>query len=178
MGKWCEVKCNCSNRKPLSGSEWWDYSHYCKYQKKPRLAKTIKEWEEKVKGMYECGHRDGVLIEFTPSDLFTISNALEKAYEKQPEYFEVFRKIGQYCSYDDELLVLSSNEISLWQLEIEQLRRYLSEEEFMGWHEREAFEKDLAEEGLLYGSLQETLEDGMRLCKASVETGNPIEFLL
>jgi hypothetical protein len=177
MGRWCEVKCNCPNRKPLTGSNWLDYSDYCKYQKKPWLAKTLEEWEEKVKQMYECGHRDGMLIQFSPGDLLGISYALEEAYKKHSAHFEVFRKIGQPHNYNDELLILSTDEVFLWQMEIEQLRRYLSEEEFMGWHKREMFDRYLAERELLYGSLQETLDDGISLCKASIKTGNTIEFL-
>jgi hypothetical protein len=176
MGRWCEVKCNCPIRKPLPGSNWLDYSDYCKYIEKPRLAKTIEEWEEKVKGMYECGHREGTLIQFAPSDLLTVSDALEQAYNKQSEQFEVFRRISQPSNYEDEYLALFQDAVTLWQMEIEQLQRYLLEEEFMGYHERETFEKELTERKLLYGNIQVTLEDGLRLCNASIKTGNPIEF--
>ena len=44
-------------------------------------------------------------------------------------------------------------------------------------HERELFERALYERPFLYGDIQKTLEDGLKLCDASAETGNPVEFL-
>ena len=174
MGKWCEVKCNCSDREPLPGSEWHDYGMYRKHflgHVKPR-----EEWEERVRRMYKCGHREGALVEFWPGDLFKVGLALEAAYRELPEYFEVFRRISNSGNYYDEYLTLSAAEAALWQLEIEQLQLYLSGEEFMGWHEKVAFEKALSGHPFLYGDIQKTLKDGLTLCEASAKTGNPIEF--
>ena len=66
--------------------------------------------------------------------------------------------------------------MALWQLEIEQLQRYLSGEEYLGWHELQAWNKYFAKDVLLYGDLQKTLGDGLELCRASYEIGNPLEF--
>ena len=139
MGKWCEVKCNCPNREPLPGSEWPNYDMYRKHftgRVRPR-----EEWEEKIKDMYKCGHRDGALVQFWPGDLLQIGLALEEAYRERPEYFELFRRISNWRNYDDEYLALSADEAALWRLEIEQLQNYLSGEEYMGWHEKEVFER-------------------------------------
>lgn len=176
MGKWCEVKCNCSNREPLPGSNWLSYSEYQTYQKKPRLAKTPEEWEEKVKGMHKCGHRDGAFIQFWQGDILKFGYALEVAFKKQPKQFEIFRRISDWRNYDDEYLTLTPDEAALWQLEIEQLEHFLSGEEFLGWHERETFDREFAEEDLLYGDVKKTLIDGLKLCEASAKTNNPIEF--
>jgi hypothetical protein len=177
MGRWCRVKCDCPNRKTVSGSGLASYSDYCKYIKKPRAAKTPEEWEEKVREMYECGHQDGCLLQFAPGGLLKISYALERAYKKQPDQFEIFRKIGQPDNYKDEHLALSKEQIILWQMEIEQLKNYLSSKEFMKFREREIFEKEMAESDFLYKNTGETLEDALSLCEAALKTRNPIEFL-
>lgn len=176
MGKWCEVKCDCPNRRPLPGSQWLSYSEYQKCEKKPRLAKTPEEWGEKVKGMYECGHRDGAFIQFWQGDILMFGYALEAAFKKQPERFEIFRRISDWRNYDDEFLSLTPEEAALWQLEIEQLKRFLSSGEFLGWHEKETFDKEFAEDDLLYGNIESTLEDALKFCEASSKTKNPIEF--
>jgi hypothetical protein len=178
MGKWCVVNCDCPNREPLPGSDWWSFSAYQQHQKPPRLAKTSEEWEEQVKGMYACGHRDGAILQFWQGDLLTVGRALELAYKNQPEQFEVFRRLAKYENYVDECLALSPDEAALWQLEIEQLQRYLSGEEFMDWHAQKTFESYLAENDLLYGDVEATLDDGLKLCQASAKTNNPIESCL
>lgn len=150
MGKWCEVKCNCPNREPVES-----HSRF---------------------GSYKCGHEDGAFLQFWPGDLFYIGLALDGAFKKRPDEFEVFRKIINWRLYDDEYLKLSSDEVLLWKLEIEQLQRYLSGEVFMGWYELQTWKKFFERNYLLYGTVSETLADGLRLCEASEITGNMIEF--
>lgn len=123
-----------------------------------------------------CQHRKGILLEFWPGDLFTIGHALERAYKHQPHEFETCRRIADWRNYEDEYLSLSPNEVMLWRLEIELLQRYLTGEEYMEWHQKRAFKNELAQYTLLYGDAQSTLSDGLRLCQASLETGNSIEF--
>lgn len=176
VGKWCEVKCRCPNRVPIPGSDWWSYSAYQDHQNKPRLAKTPEEWEEKVKGMYECGHRDGVLIQLWPGDILGFGYALEAAFTKQPNQFEIFRRISNWKNYDDEYLALTPGDAALWQLEIEQLRSFLAGEEFLGWHQKEVFAREFVAGDLLYGNVESTLEDALRLCETSGEIQSPIEF--
>ena len=174
MGKWCEIKCNCPDREPLPGSEWHDYGMYRKHF--TGRVRPPEEWEEKIKGMYRCGHRDGAFIQFWPGDLLKIGLALEAAYRERPEYFEIFRRITNWRNYEDEYLALSPDEAALWQMEIEHLQRYLSGEQYMGWHEKEAFEKGLAKLPFLYGDIQKTLKDGLTFCEASAKTGKSVEF--
>jgi hypothetical protein len=78
--------------------------------------------------------------------------------------------------YDDEYLSLTPDEVVLWQLEIELLKRYFSEEEFMGWGECQKWQRFWQSNELLYGDIEKTLEDGLKICQASLKTGNPIEF--
>lgn len=177
MGRWCEIKCDCKNREPLPGSDWFSddplrqRKHLTIQQRRSR-----EEWYEETRGMYECGHRKGLLLECWPGDLFSIGRALDAAYKESPEYFEVFRRIPNSHNYDDELLAISRDEANLWRLEIEQLQRYLSGEEYMGFHQQKIFERVLEEHPFLYGDIQKTLEDGLSLCDASARTGQPIEF--
>lgn len=132
MGKWCKVKCDCSNRKPLPGSDWWDYSEYQKYVEKPQLAKSLEEWEEKVKEMYECGHRDGALIQLWQGGILKIGLALESAFKDDRNQFEIFRRISDWRNYDDEYLAISAEDVVLWQLEIDQFKKFMSGGEFLG----------------------------------------------
>jgi len=150
MGRWVEIKCNCSDREPVKPHERF--------------------------GEYKCGHKDGMFLQFYPGDLFDIGYALEDALGKDTGVFEVFTKIGNWRLYDDEYLPLTSGERDLWQLEIEQLKRYLSGEQSMGWREMQIFQQKIEHYELLYGSIEETLEDGLSLINASRSTGNPIEF--
>ena len=177
MGKWCEVKCDCPNRGPLRGSQWLNYNEYQKYEKGPRLAKSIEEWEEKVKGMYECGHRDGAFFQVWPGDIFKIGFALEAAFKDRPSQFEIFRRIADLRNYDDGCLGLVPEEAKLWELEIEELKRFLSGEEFLGWHEKEVFQEKFKENDMPDEDIESTLEDAIKLCEASALTNNPIEFV-
>jgi hypothetical protein len=61
-------------------------------------------------------------------------------------------------------------------MEIEQLKRYLSGEEHMGWHELRRWNEYFEKRQLLYGDVDKTLEDGLRLIRASREMNRPIEF--
>ena len=178
MGRWCEVKCACPNREPLPGSDWFSddplrqRKHLTIQQRRAR-----QEWYENVRNMYKCGHRNGLFLECWPGDLFKIGLALDAAYKEKPEFFEIFRRIPNWRNYEGEYLALSRDEAALWQLEIEQLRRYLSGEEYMGFHETEVFERVLGKQQFLYGDIQKTMKDCIKLCEASTKTGNPIEFL-
>jgi hypothetical protein len=156
MGKWCEVKCNCENREPVYSSE--------KYKD------------------YKCGHKDGIYIEFAPNDLFRIGLALKDAFDKESQPFEVFTKIPNWRIYDDEYLPLTENERDLWEIEIQEVRKYINGEKFMGWNESHKFHNSLKENQLLIENLSpkeaidKTLNDGIALIEASRITGNLIEF--
>jgi hypothetical protein len=159
MGKWCEVKCNCENREPVYSSE--------KYED------------------YKCRHKNGIYIEFAPNDLFRIGLALQEAFDKDLQPFEVFTKIPNWRIYDDEYLALTESERDLWEIEIQEVRRYINGEKFMGRNESNKFHIFLEENQLLYVSIEKlqqkeainkTLNDGMTLIEASRITGNLIEF--
>lgn len=175
MGRWCEVKCSCPDREPITGSLDSDYISYRRHFKSN--ARSKEEWEQNIRNMYKCGHREGMYFQTWPGDLFTISQALDAAFKASPKHFEVFRRIYNWRNYDDEHLTLTAADAGLWQLEIAQLQSYLSGEEHMGFLENETFEKELQAHEFLYGDIHETLADGLKFCEASIKTGNPIEFL-
>ena len=124
----------------------------------------------------QCNHKDSAVYELWQGDLLKIGNALESVFKNQTGKFAVFRRISNRRNYVDEYLSLTPDDAILWQREIEQLKNFLSGEEFMGWHERKKFESYLLENKLLYGNTDDTLNDGLNLIKASLETGNSIEF--
>lgn len=159
MGKWCEVKCNCENREPVYESD--KYSDY------------------------KCGHKNGIYIEFAPNDLFSIGQAILESFDKESQPFEVFIKIPNWRVYDDEYLPLTEAERDLWEIEIQEVRKYINGEKFMGWEETCRFFLYLDENPILYESikgfspkeaLEKTLNDGISLIEASRYTRNPIEF--
>jgi hypothetical protein len=159
MGKWCEVKCNCENREPVYSSE--------KYKD------------------YKCGHKGGIYIEFAPNDLFRVGLALKEAFDEELQPFEVFTKIPNWRIYDDEYLALTDHETDLWEVEIQELQKFINGEKFMGWDETRRFHNSLEENQLLLvlfenyspkDALEETLEDSISLIEASKITGNSIEF--
>src|SRR5687767_11593500 len=106
MGAWVLVKCNCPNRRPLKDSPW---------------------------GPHACGHQDGALITASPSDVIGYGFDLERIFKDRAGMFEVWRKISEWRTRSQRGgLHVSPEEAEMWQLEIVQLQRFLSGEEFMG----------------------------------------------
>jgi hypothetical protein len=158
MGAWVLVKCNCPNRHPMGDSPYGDYA---------------------------CGHRDGGIISTSPYHLIEYGRDLVRIYKHRPEMFVVWRKICEWRSQSHKYgdLCLSPDEVLMWQLEIEQLQHFLSGEEFMGWDELQLWNKLREEERLSYErandeppEVADVLAEGIAICRASQETGNPVEF--
>ncbi len=148
MGKWCVVKCNC-------------------FEPEPDLPSA------KARNT-DCSHK-GIFLELWPGDLIGLGYGIEDAFGKASG-FEFFTKIGDWQQYEDEYLKLSPEDAQLWELEIEQLKRYLSGEESMGWHERRKWDEYFATHPPLYSTINEILEDGLNLIRASQKMSRPIEF--
>ena len=156
MGRWCSVKCNCPNRRPVAGD---------------------------VAGEYECGPEQGELVQFSPYGLFYMAEALEHALPSEASEFAVFKKIADPASYGrEETLALSEDERELWRVEIEIVKGYLSGEDHMPWESKQTWEAYWVQHAKkpnwkkLYGGPAKILDAGLSLCSASIETGNPVEF--
>jgi hypothetical protein len=156
MGKWALVQCNCQNREPLQHSRW---------------------------GAYACGHKDGAITAFAPNDLVGYGQDLGRIYKHEPKMFEIWRRIGDWHNYHDEYLSLSPDEATMWQLEIEQLQNFLSGREFMGWNEVQLWKRIREHERQVYArshhspkQTEAVLALGLKLCRASAEMNQPIEF--
>jgi hypothetical protein len=113
----------------------------------------------------------------------TVGQDLDRIYRQDPRVFEVFRRIGNPENYEDEYLSLSTDEAVLWQMEMEQLQRYLSAAEWMGWRERQTWDRLREHEAQLYRrggydppDYDAVLLDGLNLCAASAQMNKPIEF--
>ncbi len=124
MGKWVEVFCNCDNRTPIPNS----HSLFGRpHRKKRRLTKREKqevdEWERTTKNMYECGHRNGVLIEFWPGDIIKLGNLIAGILHNTAVTFDIFANVGDWRCYEDELLLISPDEADLWLAEISEIRQ-------------------------------------------------------
>ena len=157
MGVWVVVNCKCPDGKSLAGSS---------------------------SGGYACGHEDGTAVSISPNGLIGYGYDLERIYKHRPGMFEVWRRISSWrrSSHRGDLGIRPV-EAMMWQLEIEQLQRFLSGEEFMGWGELQLWRKLREEERRTYTrvgaeppEVEDVLAGGLALCRASQETGNPIEF--
>jgi hypothetical protein len=125
--------------------------------------------------MYQCGHRDGLLVRIG-SDLRRIGQAIIRAFKEHPDEFRMFRKLEGAENYEDEHLSLSQQEVACWKNEIEQINRFISGEEAIPTDAQKVWEKKLNEYGLTDASLKEALRSGEELCRACLVIGNPIEF--
>jgi hypothetical protein len=193
MGKWCEVKCSCPNRNPLPHSHWSDEPYLGKHKTKQQ-AEIRQKWKEKIYGMYECGHRDGCFLQLPPSHIFTVGYGLKEAFGRELGPFEIYRKITDPRNYEDEYLVLSLSEVDLWQMEINQIGKYILGEQYMGWNESRAWERywkkywsqmmewkdrshdPVEEDSWFMMNEHEMLKESLEICHASMVTQNPVEF--
>lgn len=157
MAKWCEVKCNCPERRPIDPSS--------KY------------------GDYVCGHCDGILIGISPNGFRDLAYALAVSLPDAGKTFAVFAKIYFPQTFDnDTRFWLSADERDLWRLEIKQVQEYLSGQSYMGWQaERNwnAYWKKYSDGGWdkVSGTPSQILQDAIVVCDASEQTKNPIEFI-
>lgn len=149
MGKWCEVKCNCSTNRP-DGTGAKQESINCVHQ--------------------------GIYLQFWPGDLLAVGSALAEIFGEKNTEFTIFLKIANWRNYDDEYLRLSPDEVQLWELEITQLNHYLSGEQSLNWKEQQQWQAIFQRTTFLYGDLEKTLADGLKLIHASKGTARPIEF--
>jgi len=181
---------------PLPNSQWNHEPYRGKHATKQQ-AEIREEWREKVYSMYECGHHDGCLLQFPPDHVFTIGLGLAKAFGREADSFETYRKILDWRNYEDEYLALSPDEVQLWRMEIEQVQGYLSGAQYMGWDESQSWARywddywgrmrewqehwresgsPIDEGSWILKSEQGMLDESLELCRASDVTGNPIEF--
>jgi hypothetical protein len=217
MGKWSEVHCDCTNRVPLPGSDFYfDKPHRNKGRLTKKEKAEVEEWERTTKNMFECGHRSGVVIEFWPGDIIHLGKLIGSVFLDESGMFEVFAKVGDWRCYEDELLLIQPDEASLWLMEIEEIQRALLGSENLSPDKIarlivEFYRDDLgvtldlerrldevvakvsfAQVIPLKRNVQqskrpdlestvekivEALTDAARLCRASIETGNPIRLL-
>lgn len=214
MGKWAEVQCACPNRKPLPGSDFmFGKPHRNKHRLTKKEAEEVAEWERTTRNMYECGHRDGVVIEFSPGEIINLGDIIRGIFE---DGFEIFKRAGDWRCYEDELLLIQPDESELWLMEIDEIRRALDgagnlppqkiERLILEFLRRDlGARSDLARRldevsaqipfaGLnalkenvaqseqptvesTIKKIDEALADVARLCRASIETRNPIRLL-
>lgn len=126
MGKWAEVSCDCSNRVTLKGSDFYfDKPHRNKHRPTKKEKEDVEEWERTAKNMFACGHRNGVVIEFSPGHIIYLGNLLGGIFRDESGPFEVFAKVGDWRRYEDELLLIQPDEAGLWLMEIDEIQRAL-----------------------------------------------------
>jgi hypothetical protein len=207
MGKWAEVDCDCANRTPLPGSEFFHEPYGNKRWLTRREREEVEEWERTTKDMYACGHRNGVVIELGPDHIIHLGYLIGSIFKDLGNAFEVFVKVGDWRCNEDELLLIPPDEAALWLLEIEELQRaiqrlgdlpknkvdkliveYYQDELSLRLDLKERLNRIvLLKQNLLQSprpdldstieTIQEALADAAELCQASIRTGNAIRLL-
>jgi len=126
MGRWAEVHCGCPNRCPLPTSGWQCEPH----RKRRRLTAKQREerrlWEQTTKDMYECGHRNGCLLEFWPGYIIQFGRLINSAFPETRHDFPIFARVADRRSYH-ELLLLPTDQARLWLSETDSIWRILEE---------------------------------------------------
>ena len=128
MGKWSQVRCNCYNRIPLpkSGRRDRPYLNRTRRKLSSQQAREIEIWEKNAENMYECGHREGMLVQFWPGEIIRLGWVVNMIF-KTDLTFEIYPKVGNWRNYfSDELgkeLHISSQEAELWLMEAAELKQ-------------------------------------------------------
>ncbi len=114
MGKWAEVPCACANRIPVEGSDPdFDRPHRRKHRLSKRQQQEVEDWKRTTENMYRCGHRNGMAIELWPGDIIELSRCVAESFDAWI-HREIFAKVGDFRSYEGELLRLTSQEARNW----------------------------------------------------------------
>ena len=222
MGKWSQVRCNCHNRIPLPKSDRRDRP-YRKYSHRRLLSKQEEDIEVWVKNiqdtygdMYECGHRDGMLIQFWPGDIIRLGWVLNTIF-KNDLTFEIYPKVGNGRNYFsenlDEELHISPQEAELWLMEAAELKqaflgygnlpyrqvkqtisilyqvevqshnnlkqrlRIAAAETLGGRRFLDNLDDEPASPELIMEQQFSVIKNTTKLCKAAIDSGNPVELL-
>ncbi len=123
---WAEVHCNCANRVPLPGSEPSNAPFRGRRLRKPKLQRIAKDWQESKMNMFQCGHRDGMLVQFALNDIFDLGYLLRRLFRDIDNPFPVFSQVGDPECYADELHLVPPLAAVNWLAEIELLRQGIS----------------------------------------------------
>ena len=128
MGKWSQVRCNCYNRIPLPKSSWRDRPYYSNNLQKlsSKKRREIEVWKNNIEGMYECGHRDGMLVQFGSSNIIKLGSVIKKVFADD-FLFEIYHRVGDWRNYFSpgfgEELHISPKEAELWMMEATELEQ-------------------------------------------------------
>ena len=131
MGKWSQVRCNCPNRIPLPNSSLRDRPYRnCPHKKlSNRQKREIKIWQENIESMYECGHRNGMLVQLYPGKIIKLGFVIKRVF-KNDLTFEIYPKVGDWRNYFSdglaEELRISPLEAELWLMEVAELEKAFS----------------------------------------------------
>jgi len=155
MSKRGRVRCNCPDRKLLTGSD----------------------------SLYACGHPGGNLVDFFAGKLLIIGLDVQDVFINEPERFSTFKGLTQWCVNHEGGMQLSPAEAELWLEEVRELRRLDAGESEISEKQRAEWKEAREGEILRYAEFDEEppsvlrrLVDAEALCRASIRTGNPIEF--
>lgn len=133
--------------------------------------------------LYACGHPSGNVLDFFAGTLLVVGLDVLEVFGGEPDRFPTFKILTDWCVHNEGGMSLSPPEADAWLKEIRELRRYDSGESGMGAEQSEGWKELREAEVLRYAGFDEApptvlerLSDAEALCKASLRTGNPIEF--
>ena len=131
MGKFAQVRCNCPNRIPMEGSDWNSQPYKNRHHKKlsARQRGDLEIWKQNLLNMYECGHREGMLVQIGTDEIIKLGFVLTTIFQEDSLRFEIYAKISDWHNYflDDfnEEFHISPQETELWLMELEELEKAL-----------------------------------------------------
>lgn len=160
MGRWVEVRCNCPDRGPIN---------------RPDHQNTTVLF-------YPCGHKDGALAQTSPNDFFEMARFLRSLLRHYPdawEPYEVFQRLERWPKKDEDS-TLSVDEAKQWQLELEELKRIQDRTTDWSFELQNKWHTHWKDHELKVGDptrvVSDVIDRALKLCQASVASGNPIEF--
>ena len=77
--------------------------------------------------MYECGHLNGMLVQFCPNEIIELGLVLKKVFKNDPLSFEIYYRVGDWHNYFspnlNEELHISPQDAQLWLMEATELEK-------------------------------------------------------
>lgn len=181
MGKWAEVHCSCPNRVPVENSDgFFDRPHPRKQRLTKRQQQEVQQWEQSRKNLFQCGHRKGLVIELWPGHIIQVGLRFGTVFRDAESAFNVFTRVGDWRLYEDELLLIEPDQAAIWLTEIQALSQALQGAATLPSRKTAKVVEEFArlEIESPLEKLKEALTDAARLCRASMETRNPIRLML
>jgi hypothetical protein len=123
MYHWCQVRCNCPNRALLPGLKEFRQKLAVLRHQSPEQQRIWNDWTNEAHSwtyheMYRCGHRRGVIVEFSSDNLYRIRDSLNELLHVTAIRFPVWDTIISLNGWNGAPFQLSPDQTVVWQQEL------------------------------------------------------------